>query len=188
MMQINFHPFPILETSRLKLRQVQMSDAEAMFQLRSNPETMKYVSRPLAENLDDAIAVIKMMEDKIESNEGINWAISLKGSTALIGVIGLYRIQQENYRSEIGYMLMPAFWGKGIITEAIPAVLTFGFQTLALHSVEAIIEPENVASEKVLYKNGFVKEAHFIENEFFNGKFISTAVYSILKRNFNQGQ
>ena len=57
--------------------------------------------------------------------------------------------------------------------------------TLNFHSIEAIILPDNVASERVLQKNGFVKEAHLVENECYNGKFIDTVIYSLLKRNFN---
>jgi len=78
------------------------------------------------------------------------------------------------------------FTEKGIVTEAIEAILVYGFEVMNLHSVEAIIDPDNIASERVLQKNGFVKEAHIIENEFFDGKFWDTVIYSLLKRNFRK--
>ena len=180
MLTINFSPFPILETERLILRRVLPSDVKEMFELRSNPETMKYIPRPLLTNHEEALAHIQMMEDKIETNEGINWAITLKGDDKMLGVIGHYRIKLEHYRAEVGYMILPEYHGKGITTEAVRCVVDYGFNTMQLHSIEGVIDPENVASEKVLQKCGFVKEAHFKENEFYDGKFIDAVVYSKL--------
>ena len=180
MLTINFSPFPILETERLILRRVLPSDVKEMFELRSNPETMKYIPRPLVTNYDEALAHIKMMEDKIETNEGINWAITLKGDDKMLGVIGHYRIKPEHYRAEVGYMILPEYHGKGITTEAVQCVVDYGFNTMPLHSIEGVIDPENEASQRVLQKCGFVKEAHFKENEFYDGKFIDAVVYSKL--------
>lgn len=180
MLTINFSPFPILETERLILRRVLPSDVKEMFELRSNPETMKYIPRPLLTNHEEALAHIQMMEDKIETNEGINWAITLKGDDKMLGVIGHYRIKPEHYRAEVGYMILPEYHGKGITTEAVQCVVDYGFNTMQLHSIEGVIDPENEASERVLQKCGFVKEAHFKENEYFDGKFIDAVVYSKL--------
>ena len=180
MLTINFSPFPILETERLILRRVLPSDVKEMFELRSNPETMKYIPRPLVTNYDEALAHIKMMEDKIETNEGINWAITIKGDDKMLGVIGHYRIKPEHYRAEVGYMILPEYHGKGITTEAVQCVVDYGFNTMQLHFIEGVIDPENEASERVLQKCGFVKEAHFKENEFYDGKFIDAVVYSKL--------
>ena len=180
MLIINFSPFPILETERLILRRVLPSDVKEMFELRSNPETMKYIPRPLLTNHEEALAHIQMMEDKIETNEGINWAITLKGDDKMLGVIGHYRIKPEHYRAEVGYMILPEYHGKGITTEAVQCVVDYGFNTMQLHSIEGVIDPENEASQRVLQKCGFVKEAHFKENEFYDGKFIDAVVYSKL--------
>lgn len=183
MLQINFHPFQNLETERLLLRRVDANDFGEILLLRGNSETMKYIPRPLAKTKEDALEHIAMIDSKIENNEGINWAITLKGNPKLLGIIGHYRIEPKNYRAEIGYMLLPEFHGKGIITEAIREVVNYGFNEMQLHSIEAIIDPNNTASEKVLLKNGFVKEAHILENECFEGKFWDTVIYSLLKRN-----
>nr|WP_315173389.1 GNAT family N-acetyltransferase [uncultured Flavobacterium sp.] len=180
MLTINFSPFPILETERLILRRVLPSDVKEMFELRSNPETMKYIPRPLLTNHEEALAHIQMMEDKIETNEGINWAITLKGDNTMLGVIGHYRIKPEHYRAEVGYMILPEYHGKGITSEAVQCVVDYGFNTMQLHSIEGVIDPENEASQRVLQKCGFVKEAHFKENEYFDGKFIDAVVYSKL--------
>ncbi len=186
MLEINFHPFKNLETERLLLRRVSATDVNEIMELRGNPETMKYIPRPLVTNADEALAHIKMIDDKIEANEGINWAITIKGNPKLIGVIGHYRIQPENHRCEIGYMILPQYNGQGYVTEAVKAVLQYGFDDLQMHSIEGVIDPDNIASEKVLLKNGFVKEAHILENELWEGKFWDTVIYSLLKRNFKR--
>ena len=186
MLVTNFSPFPVLQSDRLLLRQITTNDVDAVFELRSNPETMRYIPRPVAKSTADAIDLITQITSKINQNTDINWAITLKKNSDLIGIIGHYRINHENYRSEIGYILNPNFNNLGIVTEATTLILDYGFNVLQLHSTEAIIDPNNCASAKVLLKNGFIKEAHFIENGFFDGKFIDSAVYSLLNRNFKK--
>ena len=83
-------------------------------------------------------------------------------------------------------MILPQYNGQGIVSEAIKMILEYGFNDLQMHSIEAVIDPENKASERVLQKNGFVKEAHILENELWEGKFWDSVIYSILKRNFNR--
>lgn len=182
MSAFSFLPFQNLESERLLLRQITPDDVNEIFALRSNPETMKYIPRPLSTTKDDAMGHIKMIQDKIVSNEGINWAITEKGNPKMIGIIGHYRIRWEHFRSEIGYMLLPEHQGKGIITEAIQLLVDYGFNEMNMHSLEAIIDPKNTASARVLEKNNFVKEAHFKENEFYDGKFLDAVVYSLLNK------
>lgn len=182
MLTINFTPFPNLETERLLLRRVNENDVNEIFALRSNPETMKYIPRPLVKSIDDALEHIAMIDAKIESNEGINWAITYKDNPKLIGIIGHYKIKPEHFRAEVGYMLLPEYKGKGIISEAIKEVVNYGFNEMKLHSIEAIIDPENFGSARVLEKNNFVKEAHLKENEFYEGRFLDTVIYSILNK------
>lgn len=181
MLQFNFTPFPVLDTERLLLRRITDEDVNEVFELRSNPETMKYIPRPLVKNSEDALEHIAMIEDKIITNMGINWGITLKDNSKLLGIIGYYRLQPENYRAEIGYILLPEFHGKGIIPEAVNRLITYGFEDLNLHSIEAIIDPENYASEKVLQKCGFVKEAHLKESDFYEGRFLDKVIYSLLE-------
>lgn len=182
MLALNFSPFPNLETERLSLRKVVNDDVNEIFYLRSNLEVMKYIPRPIAKNHEDALAHIATIDATIDKNEGINWAITLKNSDKLIGIIGHYRIQPQNYRAEVGYILHPDYHGKGFIPEALKKVIDFGFNEMKLHTIEAVIDPDNSASEKVLQKSGFTKEAHFIENQFHEGRFLDTIIYSLLNK------
>lgn len=180
MLEFNFTPFPVIETERLLLRRITNDDVNEVFELRSNPETMKFIPRPLVKNSEEALEHIAMIEDKIVTNVGINWGITLKDSPKLLGIIGYYRMQPEHHRAEIGYILLPEFHGKGIIPESVNRLITYGFEELKLHSIEAVIDPENYASEKVLQKCGFVKEGHFKECELYDGKFIDSVIYSLV--------
>lgn len=180
MLNFNFTPFPVIETERLILRRITNDDVNEVFELRSNPETMKYIPRPLVKTTEDALEHVAMIEEKITSNIGINWGITLKGDSRVLGIIGYYRMRPENYRAEIGYMLLPEYHGKGIIPEAVNRLIAYGFDDLKLHSIEAVIDPENFASEKVLQKCGFVKEAHLKEAEFYEGRFLDKVIYSLL--------
>ena len=185
MLSLNFNPFPNLESKRLIFRSVEESDVHEVFLLRSNPETMKYIPRPLAKNQNDALEHIQMIRTTIQKNEGINWAVCLKEKKSMIGVAGFYRLSLQNYRGELGYMLLPEYHNQGFVTETIRTLLEYAFHTLQFHSIEAIIDPENIASERVLQKNGFTKEAHIKENEYWDGRFLDTVIYSLLKRNFS---
>ena len=182
MLKFNFTPFPILETERLILRRVENIDVNEVFSMRSNAETMKYIPRPLVTNNEEALAHIALLDSGLKKNEAINWAITFKGENKLLGIIGFYRTKFEDYRSEIGYMLISENHGKGIATEAVERALDYGFNEMNLHSIEAIIDPRNEESERVLLKNGFVKEGHIKENTFFNGEFLDSVIYSKIKK------
>lgn len=184
MLTISFLPFPKLETERLLLRRITNEDVNEIFELRSNPKIMQYIPRPLVKTKEEALTHIAMIDEKINTNEGINWAITQKNNSKLIGIIGHFRIRPEHFRSEIGYMLLPEYQGRGIISEAAKEVINYGFEVMQLHSIEAIIDPENLASEKVLQKNGFTKEAHLKENEYYEGQFLDTVIYSILNQHY----
>jgi ribosomal-protein-alanine N-acetyltransferase len=184
MLEVNFSPFPDLTTERLVLRKMSVEqDAQAMFDLRSNTQVMQYVSRPIAKSIDDSIILIEMILDLIANDNAINWAITLKENPShMIGNIGIFNLQKENYRGEFGYMLHPDYWRRGIIQEAIACTVKFAFEKIKLHSLEAQINPLNIASAVVLEKNGFIKEAHFTENLFWNEEFCDTIVYGLLNK------
>jgi len=183
-MKLKFSPFPILKSERLVLRQIVESDLHEVFELRSDPETIKYIPRPEAQSLQYAMNHIEQVNEGVKKNKSINWAITLKGEDKLIGLIGFVRIQPRNFRAEVGYVLHPDYRGKGVMTEALKAVLTYGFVDLKFHSVIAVIDPSNNSSEKLLLRQGFCKEAHLKENVFFNDRFLDTVIYSLLKRNY----
>jgi len=182
MLELNFFPFPEITTERLLLRRIAMGDANEIFMLRSNEEVMKYVDRKRATSIEEAQAFITAMNESLDSNNGVMWAITFRDEpSVLLGYIGFWRLIKQNYRAEVGYMLNPKFWKKGIMKEALLRVIDFGFDEMKLHSIEANINPDNEASAKILESTGFVKEAYFKEDFFFEGTFRDTIIYSRLQ-------
>jgi ribosomal-protein-alanine N-acetyltransferase len=180
MLETKFQPFPVLPTERLLLRELTANDTARIFALRSNEKVMFYIDRPHAKTEEDALAYINSILTASQNNSGITWGICFKDDETLLGTIGFWRIEKEHYRAEIGYMLDDAFQRRGIMQEAITAALDYAFYAMHLHSVEANVNPANVASIKILEKNNFVHEAHFRENYYYNGKFIDSFVFSLL--------
>lgn len=180
MLNLNFDPFPVIETERLLLREVTEADAPEVFVMRSHPEVVKYVDRAPAVSVDEALQFIRMIKGHLTDSKGICWAITLKGSDTLIGTVDIWRISPEHFRAEIGYALLPQHHGRGIMKEALRAALHYGFHIMHLHSVEANVNPANSASIKLLERMDFVREAYFKENYYYDGKFLDSAIYSLL--------
>ena len=182
MLDPDFSTFPEIKTGRLLLRKMTIDDADEILNLRSSEVVMKYIDRERAKSIKDAEVFIDRISASIESNIGIMWGITIKENpTKLIGNIGYWRLIKENYRAEVGYMLSPFFWNKGIMKEALLEVIDFGFNNMNLHSIEANINPCNAASAALLESTGFIREAYFKEDYFFNGTFLDTVIYSRLK-------
>lgn len=181
MLELNFVPFPEIETDRLLLRRMKKEDAPEFLFLRSNDDVMRYIGRNKMKTIEEAEGFIEKINGSIDNRESIMWTVTLKDEPAtMIGTICLWNIQQDHMRSEIGYILHPQYWNRGMMKEAVLAVVDYGFSQIKLHSIEGRINPDNAVSGYVLEKTGFVKEAHFREDFYWQGKFSDTAVYSIL--------
>ncbi len=179
MLKLNFAPFPELKTERLLLRQLTMDDAQDIFLLRSDENVLRFIGREPATSLKEAEEFIQKIITNVATNESIMWAITFSDNPSkVIGNICYWRIQPENYRTEIGYALLPQYWRKGIMKEAILKVLEYGFETMKLHSIEARINAENVPSGAILEVTGFIKEGHLKDEFYFQEKFSDTIIYT----------
>lgn len=179
-MNINFSIFPVLETERMILRRPTHADASDLFEMRSDPEVMRYVPRPLAKTEDDVIELIDLINSFIDKNEKINWAMELKETGRVIGLISFVNIQPEHFRGEVGYSIQRAMFRKGYTSEALKRIIAFGFDELKLHTIEAIVDAENIPSFSLLEKAGFVREAYFREDFYFGNQFRNSVHYGML--------
>ena len=150
-----FKPFPVLKTERLTLRQLESSDANEILVLRSDSNVNKYLDRKPSKSIDDAKNFIQTINENIQRNNSIYWAITLNGTNQLIGTICLFGFSDDNLKAEIGYELLPAFQGKGIMHEATSIVIAFGIQHIGLNSIEAYTHFENQSSTRLLEKFNF---------------------------------
>jgi len=182
MLTFNFSPFPELNTERLLLKRLTPGDAPGLFFLRSNEKVMRYIGREPAGSLEEVIDFIQLVNNAIDANESVLWAMHLRDDPDnIIGTICFWQLQPENHRAEIGYVLHPEHWKKGIMKETIEKVLAYGFEVMQLHSVEARISAGNLASAASLEATGFIKEGHLREDTFFRGVFTDTIIYSRLQ-------
>jgi ribosomal-protein-alanine N-acetyltransferase len=172
----------------LILRELTEEYAEPLFKFRRDEVVMKFIERPLAYTIGDAIELIKKRKEIELAQTGLGWAICLKANGEMIGDMGFYRLDVVNQKSEIGYILSPEFWKNGFGSEAMDAVLKFGFEQLNLNKIEADINPENQASINLVTKMGFRKEAHLRQNLFFNGRFFDSLVFGLLKNEWKSNK
>lgn len=155
---MNFPPFTDLTTKRLLLRELQPDDAEEIFQLRSDEKVNALIDRKTATSIDEAYQFINNIANAQNKNEGIMWVITLKDSPKLIGTIVYWNIIKEKDQAEIGYELLPQYYRKGIMQEALLKVIDFGFETLGLKSIMADPKAINLPSVRLLEKCGFMKK------------------------------
>lgn len=185
MLTVQFSQFPVIETNRIILRQPTHNDADVLFRLRTNNEVMKYIGRPKPQSREEVVTFIDRIRKDFDQSLGITWIISTKETGIAIGTMGLWRMDKENHRAEIGYLLDPEYQGRGLALEAMHAILAYGFNVLKFHAVEANVDPLNEASKKLLLKAGFVQEGYFRESYFFEGKFLDSAIFGLLHHEYN---
>ncbi len=180
MEKIDFTETPTIETTHLILRPIVAADAENILAMRSNAEGMLHVPRPIMQNLDEAHAFIELLQAKLLSGEGVNWAIVQKATNKFAGNICHFNFKTEASRSEVGYMLHPSYFRQGIMYEALRTVLDWGFDTLKINSVEAVIVEENIASRRLAEKAGFVLEGTKRQSCFHNNQYWNQCHYGLL--------
>ena len=133
MLQLNFDVFPLLNTERLLLREVSINDADEIFFLRSDKGLLRYLDKHPEKSVEETKIFIERIEENKKNADGVLWGITLKESDKVIGTICYWKMQKQHYRAEIGYVLNQAFHGKGIMQEAMQAVLKYGFEIMKLH-------------------------------------------------------
>ncbi|AKF10115.1 GNAT family N-acetyltransferase [Sandaracinus amylolyticus] len=177
-----FASFPVLETERLVLRAATDDDAPDLFRILSDPQVMRYFGRAPATVVEQARERLTMTDDAFRAREGIRWVLSLRGDPRMIGSCSIWRIDRKHLRGEVGYELAPEQWGRGLMPEALRAIVRFGFDVLRLHGIEGRIDPDNRGSARVLEKVGFAQEAYFRESYYDEqyDRFTDEAVYCAL--------
>ena len=161
--------FPNIETERLLLRQAIQEDTEDILAIFSDPNVTKFHDLDTFTNLDQARGVIERRAKGFESNRGIRWGITLKPQDKLIGSCG-FTWDREASAAEVGYELASQFWRQGIMSEALRAILNYGFEIEGMQFVIAEIMLENEASRRLLKKLGFQSQRVLKERGFWKGQ------------------
>lgn len=172
---------PVLSSGELVLRPIEDKDTAALFSHFSDNAVTKYMDIDSFTNISEATQIIQFFHQSLEKEEGMRWAITLAGSDELIGTCGYHKISKTHFKAEIGYDLRPSYWGKGIMKEAVSIMLDYGYEELQFNRIEAFVDPDNLASSKLLTRLGFRYEG-FLRDAFFEkGKFVNAELYSLLR-------
>lgn len=171
--------FPEIKTDRFLLRRILATDIENIFSGLSHPEVIRYYGISYT-SLADTKAQMDWYAQLERTGTGIWWAIVSPDNTLFYGAVGLSSLQAHHKKAELGLWLLPAFWGKGIMPEAVPFVCRYAFDQLGLHRIEAMVETENDNCKAVMRKLGFTYEGCMRDCEVKNGKFISLEIYALL--------
>jgi [ribosomal protein S5]-alanine N-acetyltransferase len=173
--------FPILETKRLRLREIVEEDLDTIYAIFSNQLVTQFYGQDPIVTKDQANHFIQHFQSLYVEKRGIRWGIERKGEKGLIGTVGYHLWNLKHNRAEIGYELHPDFWKKGYASEFIRKVINYGFNEMNLHRIGAIVFLENENSNRLLEKIGFKNEGILKGYIHQNGKFYDTHSFSILK-------
>jgi RimJ/RimL family protein N-acetyltransferase len=176
---------PILDTERLILRSLTLKDAADVQRLAGDYDvasTVPGIPHPYEDGM--AEEWIRSCYDRFEKDKALDFAITLRTNSTLIGVIGL-KLDRENEKGEIGYWVGKSYWNCGYTTEAARAVVAYGFKVLKLNRIHAYHFKRNAASGRVMEKIGMRYEGCLRQHTKRWDNFEDSMVYGILKADFN---
>ena len=175
---------PVLFTERLMLRKMERFDSEDMFEYASLPETTEYLLWSPHPDLNYTRKYIALIGGQYKNCQFYAWAVCLRDGGKMIGTCGFTKLDAKNMCGEIGYVINPAYRGKGYAAEAAKKVMEFGFDDLALQRIEARYMIDNTASKRVMDKLKMQFEGVHRNAVQLRGEFVSVGVCSILRDEF----
>jgi len=180
-----FVPFPTIITSRLTLRKVERIDTQDLFEFCRYPESCEYSEWNAHKSIADTKFFVSWLLSAYKKHTCTVWAIVENSSKKVIGTCNFVSID-ENYKiAEIGYCLSKDYWRKGIATEAVSAIVSFGFHKIGLKRIQARIMVENTRSIHVVQKLGMEYEGTLKKAVYFNSKTHDLMVWAITDDRYN---
>jgi [ribosomal protein S5]-alanine N-acetyltransferase len=175
--------FPQLETSRLLLREVGPQDSQAIFHYCSDPQVTEHFMEPLT-SYEKAEEIAREYAGYYRTGKGIVWAVTLKDSPLMVGTCGYEILSRYDKRGEIGCDLAREHWGKGLMKEAMQAVIEYSFNRMDLNRIEARVFTGNARSLGLFQSLNFKTEGILREHRWFKGAFRDNVILSLLKRDW----
>lgn len=177
-----FDTFPQLETERFILREIQVSDAEAVFACFNDDEVTRFYDQSTFTAVEQAEKLILHMRQGFRDHRSIRWGIVRKEDDWLLGTCGYNGWNRHSRKAGIGYELAQLYWRQKVMTEVLTAVLDFGYQRMNLNRIEALVMPGNIASERLLSKLGFICEGLLRHYAYFKDSFYDLQMFALLKQ------
>ena len=176
-----FSHIPTLETDRLILRGMRVSDTEDMFEYARRPSVTQYLTWNPHTDPAETREYLTYVGQRYRTGDFYDWAVVDRESGHMIGTCGLTSFNCPHDTAEIGYVLNPAYQGKGLATEAVRRVLDFGFDELGLHRIEAHFMEGNDASRRLMERVGMTFEGYARESMRIKGRFCTIGTCAILR-------
>lgn len=177
-----FRQFPELETETLRLQEIKPHHAAAIFKHFSSEAVTQYLDVTPMEDIKDANRLITFLAKRYRQERGIRWGISQKGIDHIIGTCGYNTWSKQKFQAELGYDLSAAYRRQGVASEAVKAVIDFGFTTMRLQKIEAVVLPENTPSRNFLKRLGFDRQGLAREFQVSTGQIAQMTVFSMEKQ------
>lgn len=178
---LNGEKLPVIYATRIRLRHLEVSDTDSLFEIFSDREALRFWSwKPYTERAQ-AEKLLAEIHEHFRQKTLFQWGIARKADDKIIGTTTLFRLDEQSRRAEIGYILNRRFWGNGFAGEALTALLDFAFEKMNLHRIEADIEPRNAASVKTVERLGFKREGLLRERWIVGGELQDSLVYGLLR-------
>ena len=169
-----------LATPRLRLRWIAPGDDAALFTIFSDPVAMRYWSTAPWREMAQAESSIRQALTGYQSGDSVRFGLTLAATGELVGTCTLIDFDHGSRRAQIGYALARAYWGRGLMHEALTATVSYAFDDLNLRRLEADIDPRNTASARALERLGFLKEGLLRERWVVDGELSDSALYGLL--------
>lgn len=179
-----FSRIPTLETERLILRKMLVSDKEDVYEYSRRADVTEFLTWTPHPDLAFTSDYLRYVGQRYHVGDYFNWAVVEKKSGRVIGSCGFTRFDYPNDSGEIGYVFNPNFGGQGYATEAVAEVVRFGFAALHLHRIEAKYLKGNERSRQLLERLGMQFEGERREAMLVKGAYRTVATYSLLEREY----
>lgn len=142
----------------------------------------QHLDFPTLRRREEAEEIVAWCETIWQEERGLRWGVTRRGDRTVIGTCGFHNWVHGDHRADVGYDLLPAYWGQGLMREALTAVLRHGFQVMELHRIQAMVDPRNNRSQRLLERLGFTREGVLREWRFYKGEFWDEICYALLEQ------
>jgi RimJ/RimL family protein N-acetyltransferase len=176
---------PTLTSARLVLRPLDAPDVPALFEIFGDPKAMRFWSAPPLPDMAAAHALLADIRRYFAARTLFQWGIELRATGAIIGTCTIFHIDHNHRRGEIGCAIARAHWEHGYASDALTTLIRFAFEQLDLHRLEADPDPQNIASLRLIERQGFKREGYLRERYFLNGEPQDALYYGLLRREWN---
>ncbi len=168
--------FPEINTNRLWLRQIQSQDLPQIFKGLSHPDVIRFYGVNY-QSIEETKAQMDWFAYLEKTKTGIWWAVCSKKTKEFLGAGGINNVDRINLTAELGYWLLPQYWSNGFMTESLPHIIAYAFESFGLNQVVGIVESKNEICKKSITRFGFIPDPSLNFTEYKNGSFIKLEVY-----------